>query len=114
MTPSKITGKIGAFIETIRRQITGDPGMHAYLLMVCIGAFSLGCLVYISLVLNVGFTFSKPSADSEVVGWITMHQYPKQQEIFYYVLGILSIAATVVTALCGWVAFSYGTAKISA
>ncbi len=87
--------------------------MRLYTLTACIGAFSLGCLVYLSLVMNAGFTFTKPSPDSEVVGWITLHGYAKQQEAFYYALGILSVAGTVVTVLCGWATFTYGMAKIS-
>lgn len=48
---------------------------------------------------------------SEVIGWISVNNYPKHQELFYYLLVLTGVPATILAYTFCWIIFSQYIAK---
>lgn len=51
--------------------------------------------------------------NSGVVGWVSVNQYPKQQEFFYYLLALIGIPAVICLYWVGWRVYSRWAAKLT-
>lgn len=80
-----------------------DTALRPYLRIITISAFSLAIGIGFTLKNYLVFEFHDTSG---VVGWISQHQYPKQQEIFYYLLALIGIPITIFIYWIGWIVFS--------
>lgn len=87
-----------------------DPSLRPYLRIVTISAFSLAIGLGIALKNYLVFEFHD---NSGVVGWVSSQQYPKQQEIFYYLLALVGIPITICICWFGWLVFSKWAAKVT-
>lgn len=70
------------------------------------------------LFLGLGWSVSKHLVfgyhdASGVVGWIHVHQYPKHQELFYYLLALLGTPALICGYAGSWRVYSHWVAKTS-
>ncbi|RKU32067.1 hypothetical protein C6497_00065 [Candidatus Poribacteria bacterium] len=80
-----------------------DISLRPYLRIITISAFSLAIGIGFTLKNYLVFEFHDTSG---VVGWISQHQYPKQQEIFYYLLALIGIPITIFLYWIGWLLYS--------
>jgi hypothetical protein len=67
--------------------------------LVC--SFCFACLAYTTLAANVTFHFAPPPA-GPVVGWTTVNAYPKQQETFYYLAGVVFVPLVALGLTLAW------------
>ena len=82
--------------------------LRAYVRIIAISAFSLAIGIGIVLRNHLNFEFHDSSG---VVGWISVHEYPKQQEYFYYLLALIGIPATICAYWFVWHTFSQWAAQ---
>ncbi len=82
--------------------------LRPYVRIVAISAFSLAIGIGIALRNHLNFEFHDSSG---VVGWISVHQYPKHQEYFYYLLALLGIPITICAYWFVWHTFSQWVAQ---
>ena len=87
-----------------------DSSVRAYLRIITISAFSLAIGLGFVLRQYIVFEFHDSSG---VVGWISVNEYPKQQEYFYYFLALLGIPLVVLLYWVGWLAYSQWVAKVT-
>lgn len=87
-----------------------DSYVKPYLRIITISAFSLA--IGIGFVLRHYITFEFHDS-SGVVGWISVNQYPKQQEYFYYLLALVGTPILLLLYWTGWLAYSQWTAKVT-
>lgn len=80
-----------------------DTTLRTSLRIITISAFSLAIGIGFTLKNYLGFEFHDTSG---VVGWISKNQYPKQQEIFYYLLALIGIPLTIFVYWIGWIFYS--------
>lgn len=87
------TGRIRA-LRTLLPDLNISYTVHIrpYVKIIAISALSLAIGVGIALRNSLSFEFHD---NSGVVGWISVNQYPKQQEYFYYLLALIGIPASI-------------------
>jgi hypothetical protein len=100
-------------MKQVRGYFQNDSVFSIAAIFAIVGAFSFGCLAFLSLVINLDFAFHAPPLDSRIVGWSTLHQYPKQQESFYYIAGVVTIVSSTLGALVVWLWSAAVTASAS-
>ena len=82
--------------------------LRPYVCLIVISAFSLAIGLGIALQNYLVFEFHD---NSGVVGRISVDQYPKQQEFFYYLLALVGIPATIWLYWFGWLTYSQWAAQ---
>ena len=82
--------------------------LRPYVRIIAISAFSLAIGIGIALRNQLSFEFHDSSG---VVGWISVHEYPKQQEYFYYLLALIGIPITICAYWFVWQTFSQWAAR---
>ncbi len=82
--------------------------LRPYVRIIAISAFSLAIGIGIALRNQLSFEFHDSSG---VVGWISVHEYPKQQEYFYYLLALIGVPATICAYWFIWHTFSQWAAQ---
>ena len=82
--------------------------LRPYIRIIAISAFSLAIGIGIALRNHLNFEFHDSSG---VVGWISVHEYPKQQEYFYYLLALLGIPITICAYWFVWHTYSQWVAQ---
>ena len=82
--------------------------LRPYIRIITISAFSLAIGLGIALRNYLIFEFHD---NSGVVGWISVNQYPKQQEFFFYLLALVGIPITIWIYWFGWLTYSNWAAK---
>ena len=82
--------------------------LRPYVRIIVFSAFSLAIGLGIALRNTIVFEFHD---NSGVVGWISVNQYPKQQEFFYYLLALVGIPIAILLYWFGWLAYSQWAAK---
>ncbi len=87
-----------------------DTTLRTYLRIITISAFSLAIGIGFTLKNYLVFEFHNTSG---VVGWISQNQYPKQQEIFYYLLALIGIPITIFVYWIGWLIYSKWVVKVT-
>ena len=87
-----------------------DPSARLWSCIVLICSFCLACLVYTTFAANLQFHFAKPP-HGPIIGWATVHGYPKQQEIFYYVSAVAIIPSLALGITLAWLQVAGGVAR---
>lgn len=82
--------------------------LHPYVGLVTFTAFSFA--INFGLVLSKYFVFEYDDT-SGIVGWVSVHQYPKHQEFFYYLLAVIGVPVLIGASVFLWVVFSQWAAK---
>lgn len=77
--------------------------LHPYVGLITFTAFSFA--INFGLVLSRCLVFEYHDT-SRIVGWMSVHQYPKQQEFFYYLLALFGVPALICATIFGWIVFS--------
>lgn len=113
-----INKKLMSILQTVRFHslrrflpdfnVSHDPSLRLYRRIMTISAFSLAIGLGIALQKYLVFEFHD---NSGVVGWISVNQYPKQQEFFYYLLALVGIPISIWLYWLGWLAYSQWAAK---
>ncbi len=84
--------------------------LRPYVCIIAISAFSLAIGLGIALQNFLVFEFHD---NSGVIGRISVDQYPKQQEFFYYLLALVGIPATIWVYWFGWLTYSQWAAQVT-
>ncbi len=82
--------------------------IRPYVRIIAISAFSLAIGLGIALKNNLIFEFHD---NSGIVGWLSVNEYPKQQEYFYYILALVGIPITIWLYWFVWLTYSNWAAK---
>jgi len=82
--------------------------LRPYIRIITISAFSLAIGLGVTLRNYLVFEFHDTSG---VVGWISVNQYPKQQEFFYYILALVGIPILIWIYWFIWLTYSNWAAK---
>ena len=77
--------------------------LRPYVRIIAISAFSLAIGLGIALRNYLTFEFHD---NSGVVGWVSVNQYPKQQEFFYYLLALVGIPIVIWLYWFVWLTYS--------
>ena len=103
------TGRFHSFRKFLPDfSVSYDASLRPYLRIITISAFSLAIGLGIALRNHLVFEFHDTSG---VVGRISVDQYPKQQEFFYYLLALIGIPIIIWLYWFGWLAYSQWAAK---
>ena len=84
--------------------------LRPYVCLIAISAFSLAIGFGVALQNYLVFEFHD---NSGVVGRLSVDQYPKQQEFFYYLLALVGIPATIWIYWFGWHTYSQWAAQVT-
>jgi len=84
--------------------------LRPYVCLIAISAFSLAIGLGTALQNYLVFEFHDTSG---IVGRISIDQYPKQQEFFYYLLALVGIPATIWVYWFGWHTYSQWAAQVT-
>jgi len=87
------------------------PDLRAWAGIVAAGAVSLALGAGLELSKHLEFTYRNSSG---VIGWLSVHQYPKQQEMFYFLLALAGVPAAVAAAWGAWLLVARGLARRAA
>ena len=85
--------------------------LRAYIGLIAFSAASLA--IALGIILQK-YTVFEYHANSEVVGWLSVNEYPKQQEYFFYLLALLGIPAAIYLYWLGWCIYSRWCAERAA
>ena len=85
--------------------------LRAYIGLITFSAASLAIAIGITLSRILVFEYH---SNSGVVGWLSVSEYPKQQEYFYYLLALLGIPAAIYLYWIGWCVYSRWCAERTA
>ncbi len=85
--------------------------LRSYVGLITFSATSLAIAIGITLAKILVFEYH---SDSGVVGWLSVNDYPKQQEFFYYLLALLGVPAVIGLYWFGWCVYSHWCAKRTA
>ena len=91
--------------------IAHATALRPYVGLIAFSATSLAIGLGIALRNHLVFEYHD---NSGVVGWVSVNQYPKQQEFFYYLLALLGIPTVICLYWVGWRIYSRWTAKLTA
>jgi hypothetical protein len=87
------------------------PGLRVWAGVVAAGAVSLSLGAGLELSKHLEFTYRNSSG---VIGWLSIHEYPKQQEMFYILLALAGVPGAVAAAWGAWLLVARGLARRSA
>ncbi len=93
------------------RAFLRDDRQLIFLLFVLVGGFALGCLLTLAFVDAAPLGSLGTGGVSGVVGWVTVHHYPKRQEALYYAFGVLLATALPFVAVWAWLRVSVAIAR---
>ena len=85
--------------------------LRSYIGLITFSAASLAIATGITLSRILVFEYH---SNSDVVGWLSVNEYPKQQEYFFYLLALLGIPATIYLYWIGWCVYSRWCAERTA
>ena len=92
------------------RVVKASP-LRAYIGLIAFSAASVAIGLGITL---QKYTVFEYHSNSEIVGWLSVNEYPKQQEYFFYLLALLGIPATIYLYWLGWCVYSRWCAERTA
>ena len=105
----RLPTRLSHFLPDI--SVVRSPSLLPYVGLITFSAVSLA--IGFGTLLRNHLTFTWHDA-SGVVGWVSVHQYPKQQEFFYYLLALIGIPAVICLYWLGWQVYSRWAAKLTA
>ena len=97
------------FMPDIR--VLKASALRSYVGLITFSAASLAIAIGITLAKLLVFEYH---SNSGVVGWLSVNDYPKQQEFFYYLLALLGVPAVIWLYGFGWCVYSHWCAKLTA
>jgi len=88
-------------IRNITSSITeSQSSVYSIIVLACGFALALGlCLIF-----RPKFCFHY---EGEIISWVTVNKYPKQQELYYYILSLVLIPLISMLIWIGWILWSY-------
>ena len=84
---------------------------RSYIGLITFSATSLALAIGVTLSRNLVFEYH---SNSGVVGWLSVNEYPKQQEYFFYLLALLGIPAAIYLYWLAWCVYSRWCSKRTA
>ena len=84
-------------------RVVKSPGLKSYVGLITFSAASLAIALGITLSKILVFEYH---SNSGVVGWLSVNEYPKQQEYFFYLLALLGIPIVICLYWFGWCVYS--------
>ena len=91
--------------------VVRTPTLLPYVGLITFSAASLAIGLGVLLRNHLIFTWHDTTG---VIGWVSVHQYPKQQEFFYYLLALIGVPAVICLYWFGWQVYSRWAAKLTA
>jgi hypothetical protein len=88
--------------------VARSPELAAWRVPVACGWFTVALCLLLALSNVVHFSYHSGSG---VVGWIAYHQYPKQQEAFWFIAALAGIPLVMLAGWFGWVLSAAYVAK---
>ncbi|MBI1929517.1 hypothetical protein HYR99_35385, partial [Candidatus Poribacteria bacterium] len=85
-----------------------QPNLRPWVALITVSAFTLAIGLGLEIHRHLHFAYHD---DSGIVGWVSVHQYPKPQEFFYYLLALIGLPSTIALYWMGWIAYSNFVAK---
>ena len=85
--------------------------LRSYVGLITFSAASLAIALGITLGKTLVFEYH---SNFSIVGWLSVNEYPKQQEYFFYLLALLGIPAVIWLYWFGWCVYSHSCAKLTA
>ena len=92
-------------------RVVKAPAFRSYVGLLTFSAASLAIALGITLQKYITFEYH---SNSGIVGWLSVHAYPKQQEYFFYLLALLGIPATIYLYWIAWCVYSRWCAQRTA
>ena len=92
-------------------RVVKSPTLKPYVGLITFSAASLAIALGITLSKILVFEYH---SNSGVVGWLSVNEYPKQQEYFFYLLALLGIPIVICLYWLGWCVFSRWCAERTA
>ena len=89
-------------------RIVKAPTLKPYVGLLTFSAASLAVALGITLQKYITFEYH---SNADVVGWLSVKAYPKQQEYFFYILALLGIPIAICLYWFGWWVYSRWCAK---
>ena len=105
----RLANKIQQFLPDIR--VLKASTFRSYVGLITFSAASLAIAIGITLSRILVFEYH---SNSGVVGWLSVNEYPKQQEYFFYLLALLGVPATIYLYWLGWCVYSRWCAERTA
>ena len=102
----QLANKIQRFLLDMR--VLKASTLHSYIGLITFSAASLAIAIGITLSRILVFEYH---SNSGVVGWLSVNEYPKQQEYFFYLLALLGVPATIYLYWLGWCVFTHAGAQ---
>jgi len=85
-----------------------SDSLRPYVALITVSAFTLAIGLGLEIHRHLHFEYHD---DSGIVGWVSVHQYPKQQEFFYYLLALTGVPSMIALYWMGWIAYANFVAK---
>ena len=92
-------------------RVVKSPALKSYIGLITFSAASLAIALGITLSKILVFEYH---SNSGVVGWLSVNEYPKQQEYFFYLLALLGVPITICLYWLGWCVYSRWCAERTA
>ncbi len=92
-------------------RVVKTSGFRSYVGLLTFSAASLAIALGITLQKYIVFEYH---SNSGIVGWLSVHAYPKQQEYFFYLLALLGIPTTIYLYWLAWCVYSRWCAQRTA
>ena len=91
-------------------RVVKATALKPYVGLLTFSAASLAVALGITLQKSITFEYH---SNADVVGWLSVNAYPKQQEYFFYILALLGIPTAICLYWFGWWVYSRGCAKLT-
>ena len=109
LTTQNLLYKSQRFMPDMR--VLKSSALRSYIGLITFSAASLAIALGITLSKTLVFEYH---SNSSVVGWLSINEYPKQQEYFYYLLALLGVPTVIWLYWFGWCVYSHWCAKLTA
>ena len=83
--------------------VVRQPCFRPYVALITISAFTLAIGLGLEIRKHLHFEYHD---NSGVVGWVSVNQYPKFQELFYYLLALVGVPCVISVYWLGWLFFA--------
>jgi hypothetical protein len=97
-------------VTIVTFDLARSPDLAWYRAFVAVGWFTVGLCILLALTDALRFSFHSTSG---IQGWVTVNQYPKQQEAFWFLAAVAGIPAIIVAGWALWVAAAALVARLT-
>ncbi|MCH8291061.1 hypothetical protein IH992_08190 [Candidatus Poribacteria bacterium] len=85
-----------------------QTSLRPYAALIAVAGFSIAIALGLEIRTHLNFQHHNTSG---VVGWVSVHQYPKQQEFFFYLFALVGVPSAICVYWFGWIGYSSLVAK---